>query len=441
MSLLPFLRLIDPRLGIIRSVEPLPLPPELPRELRAARASIADSRAFGPWASDAASAGFAWWSDDAARAAAAGEAVERFCGNLIPPDLRRASFAGLAAAGERAVDPESLALYSDGQLAQPGFPFVRFTRDLPVLWARGRSLPAGEPVLVPASLVWVTFYTGEPTRAEPKTNFTNYAGVAAGDTPEAAERSALEELFERDAVMLAWTAGLPLPRLAPPRWMEPLLRGPRGTLETTLFLFPNDFGAPVIGALMRDREAGLLGMGTACRAEPVRAALKAVAEAAQLQTLSRSLDDPDSPERRHAAGVPGAALKPWRADRGYRRLYREDWRDVRDLLCQLQLYLDPEMEAPLAGRLAGGPEIPLESVPPAPGGRDEYVRRLAAAGCPPVAVDLATPEVARLGLSVIRVVAPGLYANPPAAFPYLGGGRLAAALDGREPCRLPLPYG
>lgn len=441
MSLSAFSSLIDPRLGLIRGVEPLPLHPNLPAGLRAARASIADSRAYSPWASDAASAGFAWWDEEAAFAAAAGEAVERTCGNLIPPGLRRASWSELAAAGEAAVDPESLALFSAGQHAQRGFPFVRFTRDLPVLWAEGRDLVTGGRVLVPASLTWVTFFTGEPTRAEPRTHFTNYAGIAAGPTPEAAELSALEEVLERDAVTLGWISGAPLPRLVPPRSMAPLLAGARGTLDTRLYLFPSAAGAPVVGALMWDRETGRLGMGTACRADPARAAWKAVAEAAQIQEICRALDDPEDSGRRRATEVPGAAVKPWRADRAYRRDYRADWRDVRDLLCQLQLYLDPEMRAPLEERLAGGPEIPLADVPALAGGRDEIVRRLAARGCAPVAVDLTTPDVARAGLAVARVVAPGLYGNTPAAFPYLGGDRLAAALEGRKPCLLPLPYG
>lgn len=433
-----FETLTDSRLGILRAIEPLALHPNLPDGLRGAKASIADTRAFSPWASDSSSAGFAWWNEEAARGAAAGEAVERYCGNLIPPRLRRASFNEL---GEPAVDPRSLALFSEEQYASKGFPFVRFTRDLPVLWVRGRNLATGERTQVPASLVYVTFFTGEPTRREPLTHFTNYAGVAAGATREGAERSALEELFERDAVMLGWTAGTPLPRLIPPRWMEPLLRGPRGVLETDLYLFPNDFGAPVIGAVMRDLEGGFVAMGCACRFDPAQAALKAVAEAAQIQMLCRAFDDPDDPSMRHAREVPGAAVKPWRAGRAYRRSYREDWRDVRDLLCQIQLYLDPEMAGPLAERLAGGPEIRLSEVPALPGGRGEAVRRLAGRGHAPVAVDLTTPEVAAAGLSVVRVVAPGLYSNPPAAFPYLGGERLAAALEGREPCLLPLPYG
>lgn len=438
MSLDVFARLIDPRLGIIRRIEPQPLHPSLPAGLYAARASIADSRVYSPWASDSGSAGFAWWSEEEAFAAAAGEAIERTCGNLIPPGLRRASWNELQ---EAAVDPERLALYSGAQHATGGFPFVRFTRDLPVLWAEGKDLETGERALVPASLTWVTFFTGEPTRVEPRTHFTNYAGVAAGPSREAAELSALEEVLERDAVTLGWIAGTPLPRLVPHSSLEPLLAGARGTLETRLYLFPNLFGAPVIGALMRDRETGLVGMGTACRPDPVRAALKAVAEAAQIQEICRTLDDPEDPARRRATEVPGAAVKPWRADRAYRREYRADWRDVRDLLCQLQLYLDPEMRTPLEERLAGGPEIPLAEVPPLPGGRDEIVRRLAVHGCRPVAVDLTTPEVASAGFAVARVIAPGLTGNSPAAFPYLGGRRLEEALGDREPCLLPLPYG
>ena len=56
--------------------------------------------------------------------------------------------------------------------------------------------------------------------------------------------------------------------------------------------------------------------------------------------------------------------------------------------------------------------------------RHVYLRRLETQGLEAYSVDVTTPDVASVGLSVVRVVVPGLYGNAPAAFPPLGGRRL-----------------
>lgn len=435
----PFSRLIDPRLGPIRTVERMALPAGWPPALYGAQAAVADSARFSPWQSDDRAGGFAWSDPEAALAAAAGEAVERYCGNLVPAGLERSSYAALRDAGRAAIDPSTLALFSAEQYGSRGFPFVPFGRELPVLWTAGRALYGGAPVMVPASLVWVTFFKGRPTRREPKTHPIPYAGIAAGTSREQAERGALLELFERDAVHLAWHAGAPLARLDPPELLARQLHGEG--LELELYHFPSDFGLPVVGALVRERSPDLLALGIACRPRPYEAAQKAAAEALQLLLACRILDQPEGAFLRQvAAGAPGLGLKPWRADRAYRLSYRDDWHDVWDLLSHLQLYFDPEMRRRLEERLAGGGRRPLSSLPAAPADRDALVALLAARGCEPVAVDVTTAEVAAQGLVVLRVVAPGLYGNSPAAFPYLGGRRMAEALDRGALCRLPIPY-
>lgn len=437
----PFAPLVDPRFGLIRSLRMLPPRDDLPAGLCRAQAEVADSSRFSSWHCDDRSAGFAWDSPRDACLAAAGEAVERYCGNLVPAGLRRASFNELSAAGEAAVDPESLALFSDEQYAEQGFPFVPFTRELRALWTQGRSMVDGRPVWVPASLVWVTFFTGAPTRQEPRTHGTPYAGIAAGPSRVWAETGALFELMERDALGLAWHGGASLPRVEIPKAIGAKLRTPSLTMD--FHLFPSDFGVPVIGALARDVDRDLIALGLASRGDAESAALKAAAEAVQLIVTSRILDDPSSTYMRQvAAGAAGLGVKPWRSDRSYRRLYRDDWRDVWDLLSHLQLYQDPSLREPLAERLAGSERLSLHGLPVIDRGdpRGELIRRLAAQGIEPVSVDVTTPDVADAGQRVVRVVAPGLYGNAPAAFPYLGGPRLASARAGDRICRMPVPY-
>lgn len=432
--------LVNERLGIIRRVERHTLHPHLPTGLRLVSASIADTASFCPWPSDATATGCTWWDAASARDAAIGEAVERYCGNLVPSGLRRASYAELAAAGEPALDPAELALYSEAQYRTPGFPFVPFTHDLPVRWAQGHDLATGERALVPASLVYVTYHEASPTAAEPRTNATAYAGVAAGTSRERAEYAALLELFERDAVALGWLGGARLPRIHVHGPLAALLPGPKGALETTLYQFPSEFSVPVIGALIRDEVTGIVAMGTACRIDPAQAALKALAEAAQLHIVSYALDDPTSALAR--LGTASGPLKPWRADRRYRDAYRSDWRDMTTLACQVQLYLDPAMRAPLDDRLAGGPEVALDATAGnAPSSSGGCVRLLARRGLRAIAIDVTTPDVRSQGWLVVRVVVPGLYSNAPAAFPLLGGSRIADSLSRAALCLLPLPHG
>lgn len=435
----PFDRLLDPRFGLIKSLEMVPLPTEMPRRLHRAHARSSAAQRFSMWHSDKESGGFAWDDPVAARAAAAGEAVERYCGNLVPAGLRRGSWNEWQQAGEPAVDPAELALFSDAQYAQRGFPFVPFSRDLPVLWTPGRSMVDGKRIWVPASLVWVTFFFGEPTAGEPRTHPTPYAGIATGSDREHAEVSAILELLERDAMSLAWHRGDPLPPLEMPGWL--IDRVSSDAVPVRFYEIPSELDASVVGALAHDSANDILALGLACRVEPVAAALKAAAEAFQLLLTCRILDDPTSPYMQEvAAGAPGLGVKPWRADRAYRSSYRDDWRDAWDLLCHVQIHLDPAMREPLAERLSGGADKRLEDLPVLGTTRDALVAHLVDRGYHPIAVDVTTPDVAQTGLSVVRVVVPGLYGNAPAAFPYLGGTRMTTG-GANGLCRLPPPWG
>lgn len=418
--------LLDPRFGVVLGLQRREHPPELPPALVSFTASVCDSRWLGPWQGDRVSLGTAWHDPEPARRAAIGEAVERYCGNFVPGSLRRASYRDLAAAGEAALDPAELILYSDRQYAAKGFPFVPFTHDLPVLWTGGEDMSTGETLWIPASLVYINYYLG-PRAAEPRTNFVMYAGVAAGPSREAAERSALEELIERDATMIWWLSGSPAPGIGLDG--EPALRSALATpgdgagVSYRLIEIRNPFGIPVIGALIQDERLGIVGLGVACRPDPEAAALKALAEAIHLRCFSKELLEPDgSVWRSMRAGIlDPRAYKPYRADRSYLDAFRSDFRDVTDLGAQSQIYLDPRMRAHVE-RIA---EAPVEKrLGDVQGLKENLLDRLRSRGFRALSVDLTTPDVRAAGLSVVRVIVPGLYPNAPAAFPYLGGRRL-----------------
>jgi ribosomal protein S12 methylthiotransferase accessory factor len=435
--------LLDARTGLLRRLEAQPMPDHLPRALRLVSAFCSDTTRFCSSPSDLVASGCTWWDTDGAQAAAIGEAVERYCGNLIPAGLRQASYAELRAEGTAAIDPQTLVLYSEDQYRAPGFPFVPFTHDLRVRWAPGVDMVSGQATLVPASLVYVTYFRTPPTAGEPRTNFIMYAGIAAGSGRDDAERSALEELVERDAVMLAWLRGGVLQRVALPPDLATLFRGPDGVLDATVLTFPSESGLPVAGVLLRDRDRDVMALGTACRSDFRAAVLKAYAEAAQQHILLQELDDQSSGLMREVREDPAHLLKPWRADRSYGQAYRPDWHDVRDLMCQLQLYLDPAMRRDVDSRFEGAAVRWDEAPSPVERSRTAHLAALARSGIHPVSVDLTTPDVRSAGLHVVRVVAPGLHPNAPAAFPYLGGTRLYHWPDRITPDHVdltPLPY-
>lgn len=422
----PVTNLVDGRLGLVRSLDPVELHPGLPRALHlvAARPSARPGRGAGAHA--ASPGGAAWWEPAAARAAALGEAVERYCASAAPATACRSSYARLAQAGVDAVDPASLALYSPAQYATPGFPFSGIEQEQEIDWVRG--IGAGSVVLVPRSLAALTA-TGEGRPAHLPVN----AGLAAAPNPARARIGALEELLERHCVATAWHAGSGFRPLAVPRWLADTL-GP--ALRATVLEVPNDFALPVALVLLADRETGVLGAGTALRPRMRDAVTKAAAEAVVSCQAAHDLDDP-AVMGDWAAGAPGAALKPWRADRGYRDAYRADLRDVVDVFCHVQLYLDPALHGPLRERLATGR---VDHLPPLreATGRPEYLQRVRAAGLRVISIDLTGPDVAACGLSVARVLVPGLRATAPAAFPFLGG--LRPAPGTRSLCALPLPH-
>ncbi|MFI6908355.1 YcaO-like family protein [Nonomuraea sp. NPDC050394] len=351
--------------------------------------------------------GAALGDEEAARSAAIGEAVERHSANQVPGELLKAAYRDLRRA---AIDPDDLALYSPDQYAARGFPFVPITRDLEIAWVPAEDLTSGERVLVPASLVYVNYFTG-PRRAEPLTNYPILAGTAAAPTREEARRAALREVLERDAVTIWWAGNAPAAPIEEPAGgpLAAALREAAGSgLTVTLLRLPSEFGATVAGVFVEDPRRRVVGFGSACRDTEAEAAAKAFTEAVGTYENGRVL-------LRRDAGPP--YLKR-RDDRRYLDDLRRGWRDVNDVRLHVQIYLDERLQGEALDRLR------------APTGRPVTT----SAAFRAYAVDLTVPGS---DLQVARVIVPGLYCDAPAAFPFLGGTRLPASPD---LTRQPLPF-
>ncbi|MFJ7219466.1 YcaO-like family protein [Amycolatopsis sp. NPDC098790] len=389
-----------------------------PAELHLAVADIRDVRAEVPWQGDLQGFGTSWDDPGHARLSAWGEAIERYCG-IWPPapgELIHGTYADLVSRGSTALAPDRLALYSDRQYATPGFPLTPFSSSSPVHWVRATSLRDGSEVLVPAFAVHTDWpHVAKPVE-EPVHAFPVIGGTAAGPTLEDAIRSGLQEIVEHDATTIWWLNGAPQPTLAPTPRLARLATG-----EVHFWAIGNAFDVPVLAAAVRSPE-GWLTVGTAMRPDPEEAALKALAEAYTLQITCRTLDDPDAVSAMIAAGSP---LRPWRAERDYADLYREDSADFVELLCHQQLHLDPRAGEAALAWATGGPTVGWEAIPrPVDDSLAALHAKVADAGHDVLYVDLTTPEAAEDGVRVVRVLVPGTVGTAPAAFPPLGGGRV-----------------
>lgn len=424
----PEAQLVGTRFGLIRKVTRNKRVPGLPRSYRAYTAFLGYTERFAPWSVDTYAFGSALDDDLRARRAAIGEAVERYCGNVVPDNLLAGSFESLARVGAPVVDPQKFALYSAAQYATPGFPFVPLTRDLEISWVPGNDLVSGAEVLLPASLVYLNYFRGAH-QAEPRTNSPVYAGIAAGETLEQAQRFALEEVLERDASAIWWLSGSPAVGIDcadHPEIRAVFTPAEVPDLAVSFLQIRSPFGVPVVGVFVEDTARSLVALGSACRATAVEVTKKALTEAFDVLSLSVALLDPDGIlARATVAGDPH--YRPYRADRAYLDDFRADWRDVTDLPAHAQLYLDVRMQGSVLDRMRS-PALrttlgDLSSLPET-AGISHYLTRFGEAGLRAYAVDVTTTDVALAGLRVARVVVPGLYTNAPAAFPLLGGTRL-----------------
>ncbi|WP_323447384.1 YcaO-like family protein [Streptomyces yaizuensis] len=429
---LPLEHLTDPVCGIVRSVAPVPHPRGAPPRYTAMTAEVSDARRFGAWPADRVSLGTTFGDPDGARVAAVAEAVERYCGNRLPPPghpdaPRRTTAARLAAEGQRVYGPGDLPAYADWQYRRPGFPYRPLGPDTPALWTRADE--DGTECWVPVALSHLNWRQGA-LRELPRTHHLNYAGIATGQGLDDAVERGLLEVVERDALELWWHLDGPARGIdiASVPGLADDLAG--CALEISVVEMESEF-APCFAALAHDPVRGLYAAGFACRFDPAEAVRKAVLEAVHTWVFTQGTTEPDGWVFQAVdAGLlaPGLYLEH-RPDRRYLDAAGDDFAAVRDLGAHVQIWLDPRT-APLARRFTHPAlgTVPVDAVEP--GSRARLDARLAAGGHRVVTADLTTEDIALTPLMVARVLVSGLVPNAPAAFGYFGCPRFAqAALD------------
>ncbi len=327
-----------------------------------------------------------------ARAAAIGEAVERYSASDV--DLDACVVATARELGSQAVDPTRFALFSDSQYATPGFPYVRFDRDMRISWVAGVSLPDRAPAWLPAQLVHLAGHENEPRICR-----TTSSGLACHATEEEATLRALLELLERDAFMITWRARISWPLLD--SFEAPFLE-PTGLRWSAVDL-SELWDVPTVAAVVRG--GGTLGVGAAAALTVDRAVAKALDEAARVRTWARAL---------RARGEKAPAAE-----------------EIEELADHIRYYADPR-NATKVDFLDGSPRRrSIETVTAVEGGIDALCERLERRHVTAYAVDATSSDVREAGLSVMRVIAPELCAlDVEHTAPLLGGTRLAEYAGG-----------
>jgi ribosomal protein S12 methylthiotransferase accessory factor len=345
---------------------------------------------------------------DTALVAALGEAAERYAAAFLPESrLVRGRADRL---GPAAVRPERFALCHERQYAQPGFPLVPLRSDTELAWVDGIRLPDGDPVLLPAQLVFLEAPAGDPHVAVPTSN-----GLACGRTYDDAVLAGLLELVERDAFMLAWSNRLSLPLLG---WrddpelvsLDDRYFAPAGlayaAVDCSCFL-----DVPVVLGVVHGPpgEHGAVGVGAAAAPTVREAWWKALGEA--------------------------FAVRRWARDSGFEHALDDpfsEW-EIQSFEQHVLWWADPERAARAAFLDASPVRRPVGEVDRLEGAdawdRVEAVcRRLARHGLSAYAVDVTAPDIREAGLCVVRAVAPefcGL--DVVHGIRYLGGHRLYQA--------------
>jgi bacteriocin biosynthesis cyclodehydratase domain-containing protein len=387
-------RLVDERTGIVRRLSPVPRDPTEPHRPFVIRAEIANHRFLPHDAEPFAVASGKGMTTVAAETSALGEALERYGAAPFAPEWfvrARAESLDLPA-----IEPPALVLYTDEQYEV--LPYARWRGDAAIAWVRGRRLTDGAAVYVPAL---GTFMDYETESREEFLFQVSSNGLAAGPTLPAAVLSALYEVLERDAFLVGWLLRLPGTRVEPEAADDPdvaeLARAyARRGVELRLVLLATEHPVAVAAAFgvdrtaRPDRPAAVVGLGADL--DWRRAVRGAALEVGQVRPALRArLRDPETRRR-----LDELLADPTRVSE------LEDHDLLYSDLSQLD-HLAHWLDSPLGERGSpvegdGDPVAALETL----------VAALARAGTDVVFVNLTPPELAELGLAVVRVHAPGL---------------------------------
>ncbi|MFC5261093.1 TOMM precursor leader peptide-binding protein [Kribbella qitaiheensis] len=379
---------VDPVCGMIRALDPIPPHVQEPKAPYVVRAELANARFSTDEGCFVVCEGKAW-TEQEARDGALGEALERYAAMTWRPAQRISStYDALNGAG---LHPQDLVLFADRQY--DAVPFQRWQPQSQLDWVPAQSLVTGKAVWIPLLATHLDYHP--PPGAvlfQPTSN-----GFAAGSDWSSATERALLEVVERDAFMIAWSHRLPGRRVAAAQVPDERIRGlaaayaQRG-VELMVHLLPTDTVATVVLAIAWSdrRPAATIGLGAAL--DPLAAARSAVLEVGQVRSALRT---------RLASSEVRARLEELSAAPA----------EVLSLGDHDLRYAAPAVAAAGMRFLREAPLEPWPGLPPQPdaagNGLEVLTRSLAEVAPDVLAVDVTPPDVAGLGVSVVRGLVPG----------------------------------
>lgn len=402
--------LCSPYCGIVNKVDEVLSQPELPNLVSISSAEASTIPTLGR--SVNIRAGGIGHSRASARAAALGEAVERYSAVFVP--YENLQYSNRTELGEKAWDPARCQLYSTEQLEDPDFPFCNLDSHSKFSWTLGTSLVDGELTYAPAQFVYLGYTLREE---EPYLGIPTSSGLACGQTREQAVLAGLLEIIERDAFMIAWMSRLSLPRVdwshfpEFKRLHEKYLRPAKP--EISLVDLSSLAVLPVVLAIARDPQQAEVPLAVGAAAAPTleRACWKAAEEA--VQTYSWALSYVYHPDNYNHIG---------------------DRHTVRNFNDHIAYYLE-ESRARSADFLDASVEtVGSEQATNLPyhATSEEYVNlvvdMLYSRGITTYAFNVTSPDIEQADLHVVRVLSPELcWLDVSYEARYLGQPRLSTA--------------
>ncbi|MGH3311970.1 MAG: TOMM precursor leader peptide-binding protein [Streptomyces sp.] len=336
---------------------------------------------------------------DASRDLAFLEGLERYAGTHRRCGTTLLTEAYSAVADE-ALDPAACGFYAPETYREDPM-LSPFDPDREIPWVWGHSLGENRPVLVPARLVYYS-----AGLAADNFVFECSNGCAIGSCLEEAVLGGLLELIERDAFLLAWYGGTPLPEidLASVSGGTVTAMTDRAALQGyDVRAFDNriDLTVPVVTALAvrRDGGPGSFSFGAGAGLDP-----EAAVESALSEVLTYIPHLPRQVEER----------------RGELEAMAADFGKVLHLKDHAQLYGLPRMAEHVRGYLEPRTRRPVEELygdwqerhRPRTGDLLDDVAlcrdQLLLAGHDVIVVDQTTPEQRRIGLCTVSTIVPGL---------------------------------
>lgn len=355
-----------------------------------------------------------------------GEVLERYCLRFPPTEseMRTATYEELSDE-QPTVDFEYLDVYDRDALAED---YAAFDRTTKLHWVAGRNLLDGSRVYVPAEHVW--FNSGALDHEEFHFPVTTN-GVAAGPNLAFALRNALYETVERDAIVPAWCRQRAPPGInresAERHWPDAATAVDElaeNGVDVRLLCAESAVDLPVVGSVFSATDGGFprFGHGAGVSVHPGEAIRDAAVEAAHLWTALH--------QNALAADVP--SLDPATHDNFESNvLYYALAENFDDVSFYFESETRPVTDLFDVGTRPVTGDLSVE---------EEYAlvrRAFADADVTPVAFDLTTPDVERLGVRVVRVFVPELIPMPAQTVPPVRHPRIADEVQTTKP----LPIG